>query len=125
MYSDPRDLWLVISDFLSDLCLVLCCDIYRNTLISIMYSACMIKYMIVNRGHYTPEPPAAAPLAAPPAVPSSSTSSLGSRFTTVCALHVPPSSGPSSSAATMTPCRRRCRCRPAPRTPEQPAAVVP
>ena len=48
MYSDPRDPWLVILD----LCLVLCCDIYRDTLISIMYSACMIKYMIVNRGRY-------------------------------------------------------------------------
>src|ERR1044072_9891927 len=37
---------------ISDLCLVLCCDIYRDTLISSMYSACMIKYMIVNRGRY-------------------------------------------------------------------------
>src|SRR3954463_11323955 len=27
---------------ISDLCLVLCCDIYRSTLISIMYPACMI-----------------------------------------------------------------------------------
>ena len=52
MYSDPRDPWLVISDLFQNLCLVLCCDIYRNTLISIMYSACMIKYMIVNRGRY-------------------------------------------------------------------------
>src|SRR3954463_12863774 len=53
MYSDHRDTWLVISEFISDLCLVLCCDIYRDTLISIMYSACMIKYMIVNRGRYS------------------------------------------------------------------------
>src|SRR3954469_6474803 len=28
--------------FISDLCLVLCCEIYRDTLISIMYPACMI-----------------------------------------------------------------------------------
>src|SRR3954470_4468364 len=28
--------------FISDLCLVLCFDIYRSTLISIMYPACMI-----------------------------------------------------------------------------------
>src|SRR3954469_4553752 len=27
---------------ISDLCLLLCCDIYRSTLISIMYPACMI-----------------------------------------------------------------------------------
>src|SRR4051812_18806882 len=37
--SDP---WLVILYLISDLCLVLCCDIYRSTLISIMYPACMI-----------------------------------------------------------------------------------
>src|SRR4051812_5013366 len=29
-------------NLISDLCLVLCCDIYRSTLISIMYPACMI-----------------------------------------------------------------------------------
>src|SRR3954463_16729090 len=29
-------------NLISDLCLVLCCDIYRDTLISIMYPACMI-----------------------------------------------------------------------------------
>src|ERR1043165_3539526 len=37
--SDP---WFVIFSLISDLCLVLCCDIYRSTLISIMYPACMI-----------------------------------------------------------------------------------
>src|SRR3954467_1978237 len=37
--SDP---WFVILYLISDLCLVLCCDIYRSTLISIMYPACMI-----------------------------------------------------------------------------------
>src|SRR3954469_21349763 len=42
MYSDNCDPWLVISDPLSYLSLVLCCDIYRSTLISIMYPACMI-----------------------------------------------------------------------------------
>src|SRR4051812_12133242 len=42
MYSDPRDPWLVIFRLISYLCLVLCCDIYRDTLISIMYPACMI-----------------------------------------------------------------------------------
>src|SRR3954468_22716073 len=29
-------------NLISDLCLVLCCDIYRSTLISVMYPACMI-----------------------------------------------------------------------------------
>src|SRR3954467_12465602 len=29
-------------NLISDLCLVLCCDIYRSTLISIMYPSCMI-----------------------------------------------------------------------------------
>src|SRR3954471_13455143 len=38
-FSDP---WFVIFILISDLCLVLCCDIYRDTLISIMYPACMI-----------------------------------------------------------------------------------
>src|ERR1043165_5268045 len=42
MYSDPRDPWLVIFILISDLSLVLCCDIHRSTLISIMYPACMI-----------------------------------------------------------------------------------
>src|SRR4051812_49100967 len=37
--SDP---WLVILYLISYLSLVLCCDIYRSTLISIMYPACMI-----------------------------------------------------------------------------------
>src|SRR4051812_41622812 len=37
--SDP---WFVIFNLISDLCLVLCCDIYRSTLLSIMYPACMI-----------------------------------------------------------------------------------
>src|SRR3954462_5071978 len=37
--SDP---WFVIFNLLSYLSLVLCCDIYRSTLISIMYPACMI-----------------------------------------------------------------------------------
>src|ERR1041384_5806883 len=37
--SDP---WFVIYSLVSDLCLVLCCDIHRSTLISIMYPACMI-----------------------------------------------------------------------------------
>src|SRR4051812_15644900 len=37
--SDP---WFVIFSLISVLCLVLCCDIYRSTLISIMYPACMI-----------------------------------------------------------------------------------
>src|SRR4051812_25134740 len=31
-----------IFSLILDLCLVLCCDIYRSTLISIMYPACMI-----------------------------------------------------------------------------------
>src|SRR3954471_5438472 len=34
--------WFVILDLFQILCLVLCCDIYRDTLISIMYPACMI-----------------------------------------------------------------------------------
>src|SRR3954470_21446403 len=38
-FSDP---WFVIFHLISDLCLVLCCDNYRSTLISIMYPACMI-----------------------------------------------------------------------------------
>src|SRR3954470_2711153 len=42
MYSDPRDPWLVIFILISYLSLVLCCDIHRSTLISIMYPACMI-----------------------------------------------------------------------------------
>src|SRR3954466_3117206 len=42
MYSDPCDPWLVISDLYLILSLVLCCDIHRSTLISIMYPACMI-----------------------------------------------------------------------------------
>src|SRR3954463_1946278 len=42
MYSDPRDPCLVIFRLISDLSLVLCCDIHRTTLISIMYPACMI-----------------------------------------------------------------------------------
>src|SRR4051812_19407037 len=42
MYSDPRILGLYFCNLLSVLCLVLCCDIYRSTLISIMYPACMI-----------------------------------------------------------------------------------
>src|SRR4051812_49306794 len=37
--SDP---WFVIFNLISVLCLVLCCDIYRSTLILIMYPACMI-----------------------------------------------------------------------------------
>src|SRR3954463_3485513 len=42
MYSDPRDPCLVIFRLISCLSLVLCCDIHRSTLISIMYPACMI-----------------------------------------------------------------------------------
>ena len=42
MFLDPRDPWLVIFRSLSYLSLVLCCDIYRSTLILIMYPACMI-----------------------------------------------------------------------------------
>src|SRR3954466_7884434 len=42
LYSDPCGPWLVISDLYLILSLVLCCDIHRSTLISIMYPACMI-----------------------------------------------------------------------------------
>src|SRR4051812_28033867 len=42
MYSDPCDPWLVIFRSLPYLSLVLCCDIHRSTLISIIYPACMI-----------------------------------------------------------------------------------
>src|SRR3954467_6292923 len=43
LYSDPCGPWLVISDLYLILSLVLCCDIHRSTLISIMYPACMIN----------------------------------------------------------------------------------
>src|SRR3954471_15605867 len=42
MFSDLRIPGLQYFSLISDLCLVLCCDIYRSTLISIMYPACMI-----------------------------------------------------------------------------------
>ena len=42
MYSDPRIPGLYYCNLLSLLSLVLCCDIHRSTLISIMYPVCMI-----------------------------------------------------------------------------------
>src|SRR3954470_22249573 len=54
---------------ISDLCLVLCCDTYRSTFISIMYPACMItvhdrKSRVLQTGVDVPGGPAGLGLAA-------------------------------------------------------------
>ena len=50
IYSSPRGPWLVLNSLCYFILLVLCCDIYRDTLISIMYPACMITVHDRNSG---------------------------------------------------------------------------